>query len=156
LSDSEINEALKYLDRGNLNNSDLLFSTIIQLAREGAKMIQARRDGARKPRAKSDIVTRRMEAELQAYRELSPRRQALHNGAMTLRDLLRLLQKKGFNVPQELLRHDLQQLGLILRLIRKGIVPKPGPKPVNRKLSKETQQEMIAGKRTLARHRSGR
>ena len=155
-NDAEIDNALEQLRAGVLQPGSPGFGIVWDLAEEGANHIKSVRRGARKPRGKSDVVTRRMEAELQAYRELSPKRQAHPTGTMTLQDLHSSLEKKGFNVPEDTLRHDLQQLGPILRLVREGIVPPPGPKPVNQKLSKKTQQEMLAGRRTLARHRSGR
>lgn len=155
-TDTEIDQALQRLRTGALQVGDPEFGVVCDLAEEGAHHIKSRRSGARKPRVTSDTVTRRMEAELQAYRELSPKRQAHPTGTLTIQDLHRSLEKKGFDVTEEVLHQDLQQLRPILRLIRNGLVPKPGPKPVNRKLSKETKQEMIAGKRTLARHRSGR
>jgi hypothetical protein len=152
LSDSEINEARKRLDQGIKLFSDPLFSTIIGLAREGAKIIKARRDGARKPRAKSDIVIRRMKAELRAYEQLSAKRQHLPQGRLTREKMRRSLQQI-LNIPEHTLRNDLKQIAPLLRLVRKGVVLVRRPKPV--KLSRETQREMAAGKRTLARHRSG-
>jgi hypothetical protein len=62
LSDSEIDEGLKCLDRG-AKASDPIYAAMVTLAREGAKIIKARRKAARKPRRKSDDVTLRVEAE---------------------------------------------------------------------------------------------
>jgi hypothetical protein len=152
LSDSEINEARKRLARGDKQFSDPLFSTIIGLARKGAKILKARRDGARKPRAQSDIVTRRMEAELRAYEQLSAKRQHLAHGRLT-REKMRRSLEQILNIREHTLRNDLKQIAPLLRLVRKGVVLVRQPKSV--KLSRETQREMVAGKRTLAKHRSG-
>jgi hypothetical protein len=120
-----------------------------------------RRRGAQEPRKKSDDVTRRMEAVIQAYRELSPKRQAHPNGAETIRKLRQsVIKKLGLRdqddlISEDTIRHDMQELRPIFRLVREGRMPPPGPKSVSPRLSKKTQKEMIAGKRTLARHRSG-
>ena len=136
LSDAEIEQVLQRL-KPSAEISQPDFDLIRELAERGAQDIIAHRRGARKPRANSGAVTRRMEAELEAYRRLS--------------------KKRGLNVSEDTLRHDLQQMALLLRLVRKGIVPPAGPRPaINAKLSKKTQREMVAGKRTLAKHRSGR
>jgi hypothetical protein len=156
LSDSEIDDALKYLDRGTIKMSDPIFPTILTLAREGAKIIKAHRKGARKPRRKSDGVTLRVEAELQAFRELSPKRQRFLHGKMTVEDLSKSLKKRGLRVSEVTIRQDLKQIRPLVRLVQKGIVPPPGPKPVNQLLSEKTRQEMSAGKRALAKHRSRR
>ena len=58
-------------------------------------------------------------------------------------------------IPEDTIKKDIQEMSSLFRLVRDGKMPTK-PRPANRKLSKETQQEMIAGKRTLARHRSGR
>jgi hypothetical protein len=71
-SDTEIVEAMQYLDREGLQAGDPRVATIIALAREGAQHIKARRRGAHEPRENSENVTQRLGALLQAYRELSP------------------------------------------------------------------------------------
>jgi hypothetical protein len=152
LSDSQINAALKCLHRGDKKLSDPVFSTIITLAREGAKIRRARRDGARKPREQSVIVTRRLEAELRAFEQLSAKRQHLSPGRLTRAKMLRSLEQI-LKIPEHTLRNDLKQIAPLLRLVRKGVVLVRQPKAI--KLSPETQREMVAGKRTLARHRCG-
>jgi hypothetical protein len=158
---AEIDNALRRLESGALQVSDPEFDVIRDLAKEGAQHIKSRRRGAREPRGNSDTVTRRMLAVLQAYGELSPKMRTHPSGAETIRKLRRsVIKKLGLKdqdelISEDLLRQDVQQFGPIFRLIREGVVPPPGPKSVDRKLSKKTQQEMIAGKRTLARHRSG-
>jgi hypothetical protein len=156
LSDSEIDEALKCLDRGAIKASDPIFATILTLAGEGAKIIKARRKGARKPRRKSDGIVPRVEAELQAFREISPKRQRFPHGKMTVKELSKSLKKQGLGVSEETIRQHLKQIRPLVRLVQKGIVPPPGPKSIDRKLSKKTQREMVAGKRALAKHRSRR
>jgi hypothetical protein len=71
-TDAEIDAALQQLERGDVKVTGPASDTIIGLAREGARLIRAHRGGAREPREKSDSVTRRLAALLQAYRELSP------------------------------------------------------------------------------------
>ena len=65
----QMDAALAWLEtKVDLSNPE--FSTIaIELAREGAQVIKARRRGAQKP---SEAVTRRLEALFQAYWELPP------------------------------------------------------------------------------------
>lgn len=155
-SDAEIERALEGLKQGALQISHADIDLIRELAERGARDLKARRDGGRKPRANSGAVTQRMVVVLDAYRRLSLNRQAHHTGKMTLLEIQKSLKKLGLNVTEDTIKNDLQQMDLLLRLIREGIVPPPGPKPpVNRKLPKKTQKEMIAGKRTLARNRHG-
>jgi hypothetical protein len=161
-SDAEIDNALEQLRAGALRPGSPGFGIVCDLAEEGARHIKSRRRGAQQPRENSDIVTRRLEAVLQAYRELSPKMRAHPRGGETISKLRQsVIKKLGLKDQDELisedtLRQDVQQLGPIFRLVREGVVPPPGPKPVSQKLSKKTQQEMLAGRRTLARHRSGR
>ena len=161
-SDADIDQALQRLQKGALQVGDPEFDIVRDLAVEGARHIKSRRRGAQQPRENSDIVTRRMKALVQGYRELSPKMQAHPNGAETIRKLRKSVIKK-LDLPdqddlisEETIKHDMRQLGPIFRLVREGKMPQPGPKPVKQRLlSKETQREMIAGKRALAKHRSG-
>src|SRR5207244_829958 len=50
LTDSQIDDAIVELDRGDIKVSSPLSRTIIELARVGAQTIKELRDGARKPR----------------------------------------------------------------------------------------------------------
>jgi hypothetical protein len=136
------------LDRGDLTITGSHSSTVVELARD--KVAPSRR-----PRTNSASVTRRMEAVLQAYRELSPKRQAHPTGTMTVRALRRsVIEKLNLSdddsiVSEDLILRDVQQLGPVLRLVRKGIVPPPGPKPVTQGISEKTRQEMEAGRRAV-------
>jgi hypothetical protein len=161
-SDADIDQALQRLKKGALQVGDPEFDIVRDLAEEGARHIKSRRRGAQQPRENSNIVTRRMEALVQGYRELSPKMQAHPNGAETIRKLRKSVIKKldlsdqDDLISEEMIKHDMRQLGPIFRLVREGKMPQPGPKPVKQRLlSKETQREMIAGKRALAKHRSG-
>src|SRR5437764_5487218 len=64
-SDAQIDQVLQDLDKGALKPGDPAFEIMIELAREGARHIKARRSGARQPRKQSEDVTRRLEAVLQ-------------------------------------------------------------------------------------------
>jgi len=157
LTDGEIDQALQHLDRGDIKVAGPLSATFIELAREGARLIKAHRRGARRDRKKSESVTGRIEAVLQAYRELSPRRQANPTGAQTLEALRQsVIAKLGLNddtdiISEDTISKDLQRLRPVLRLVRNGVVPAPGPKPVKQGISEKTRQEMEAGKRAVAK-----
>lgn len=161
-TDTEIDGALAKLRTGVLQRGSPEFKVICDLAEEGARHIKSRRRGARGVRENSETVTRRLTALIQAYRELSPKLREHRTGVPTLRVLRQAIIKKlGLTdrddiISEETVKKDMQDMRPIFRLIKEGKIPPPGPAPTNRKLSKETQQEMIAGKRTLARHRSGR
>ncbi len=77
---AQIDQVLQDWDKGALKPADPRFEIIIELAREGARHIKARRRGARQPRKKSDRVTRRLEALVQAYRGLSKKMQKTPTG----------------------------------------------------------------------------
>jgi hypothetical protein len=159
-SDAEIDQALQRLQKGTLQVGTPQFVVIRDLAEEGARHIKSRRRGAREPRDNSDIVTQRMEALVQAYRELSPKMQARPTGSETIRKLrLSVIKKLALpdddNVlPEETIKHDMRQLGSIFRLVRDGVVPPPGSKPPKQRFSKETQKEMIAGRKAAAKYRA--
>jgi hypothetical protein len=155
-TDAEIDEALEQWDRGGLNITDPNFERIIELARVGARLIKAHRRGAREPRKISDKVTRRLEALLQAYRELSPKQQKNLTGTMTLRTLRRSIIKKlglrddGEVIPEDTIKHDIRQVRPLLRLIEQGIIPPTG-KPDKQRFSERTRQEVEAGKSAVAK-----
>jgi hypothetical protein len=159
-TDEQIDQALQFLQQGNLQPNNPLTSVIRDLAMAGAEHIKSVRRGARQPRENSDGVTKRMEALVQAYRELSPKMQAHPTGTETVRKLRRsTIKKLGLRdddevLSEDIIRHHIRQLGPIFSLIRKGIVPPAGPKPTRPKLlSQKTQKEMVAGKKALAKHR---
>jgi hypothetical protein len=145
-TDAEIDDALQYMDSGDLDITDPRGATILGLAREGARLITAHRRGARKNRKKSDAVTRRMEVLLQAYRELPRNLQDRPTGEKTLHSLRRAViaelgvQDSDNVISEETIKKDIQQLGPLLRLVRNGTIPSPG-KPI---------QELKAGKRAVA------
>jgi soluble cytochrome b562 len=159
-TDEQIDQALQRLQEGELQLGDPAVSVIRDLAVAGVQHIKSRRRGARQPRENSDTVTQRMEALLQAYRELSSRMQAHPTGSETIRKLRQSVIKKlalrddDEVISEDTIKHDIQQLGPIFRSVREGIVPPPGPKPAKQKFSKETQKEMVAGKKALAKHRA--
>jgi hypothetical protein len=160
-NDAEIDKALEQLRAGVLQPGNPGFGIVCDLAEAGANHIKSVRRGARKERENSESVTRRLEALLQAYRELPPRQQTHPTGATTLRVLREaVIRKLGLTDSDDAFSEDnisksMQAMRPIIRLIKEGKIPAPGPKPVNRMLSKKTQKEMIAGKRTLAKHRPG-
>ena len=151
LTDAQIDEALQRWDQGALKVTDSQFGTIIELAREGARLIKAHRRGARLPHKKSDSVTERLEALLQAYRELSPKRQKYPTGTMTLGQLRRsMIVKLGLRddnkvISEDTIKKDIEQIRPLLKLVRKGIIPPPG-KPIKKQetISEKTRQEMEA------------
>jgi hypothetical protein len=165
LTDAQIDEALQRWEQGGLKVTDPQFRTIIELAREGARLIKAHRRGARQPRKKSDSVTERLEALLQAYRELlqayrelSPKRQEYPTGTMTLGQLRKsMIAKLGLRddnkvISEDTIKKDIEQIRPLLKLVRKGIIPPPG-KPIKKQetISEKTRQEMEAGKRAVAK-----
>jgi hypothetical protein len=158
-SEADIDNALQCLRQGQLQLTDPEFRVICDLAEAGAKHLKAVRRGAQEPRGISHSVTKRAEAVLQAYRELPSRLQARPNGATTLGALRRAVIKKlGLAdddgvLSEETIRKDIQEMRPIFQLVREGKMPAPGAKSVNRMLSKQTQREMLAGRRTRAKHR---
>jgi hypothetical protein len=161
--DAEIDKALEQLRAGVLQFGGSEFGVICDLAEEGARHIKSRRRGARKERENFESVTRRLEALLQAYRELPPRHQKHPTGVSTLRVLREaVIRKLGLTDNDDAFSEDsisksMQAMRPIIRLIREGKIPaSPGTKPAKRKLSEKTRQEMIAGKRALARHQTER
>jgi hypothetical protein len=157
LMDAEIEEALKSLDHGTIQITGPRSSTIIELARQGARLIKEHRRGARQDRKNSKQVTQRKEAVLQVYRELSSTRQKYPTGRDTLIDIrAAVIKKLGLRdddhaVSEDTLIKDLAQLGPILRLIRKGLIPPPGTKVEKHEESEKTLQEMAVGKRAVAK-----
>jgi hypothetical protein len=132
--DAQIDAVLERWDQGNLNASDPDFGIIIELAREGARLIKAHRRGAQKTRKPSRAVTERLEALIQAFRELSPKLQAHPTGQPTIERLRNLvIQKLGLPnndraLPEDTVRQDIRQVRPLLRLVQKGIIP-PAGKP---------------------------
>ena len=145
------------MDQGRLDVTDPEFNVIIDLAREGARLIKAHRQGARAPRRTSTRVTRRLETLLQAFIELSPKLQAHPTGVLTVGRLLRaVVQKRGLSdtdetVTKETIRQDIRQLRPLLRLVQQGKMPKPDQRAQSRQLSEKTLQEMEAGRQAVAK-----
>lgn len=153
LTDADIDGALQFLDSGGLEVTEARIATIIELAREGARLMKAHRRGAREARTNSKEVTKRQEALIQAFRELSPKRQKYPTGRDTLEALRSaVIQKLGLwddeVISEDTIRKDIQQLRPVIRLIQQGKIPPPGPKPPKPPLSEKTRQEMEAGKKT--------
>ena len=160
-SDAQIDAALKRLDQGRLDVTDPEFNVIIDLAREGARLIKAHRQGARAPRRTSTRVTRRLETLFQAFIELSPKLQAHPTGVLTVGRLLRaVVQKQGLSdtdetVTKETIRQDIRQLRPLLRLVQQGKIPKPDQRAQGRQLLEKTLREMEAGRQAVAKAAAG-
>jgi hypothetical protein len=161
-SDTEIVEAMQYLDREGLQAGDPRVATIIALAREGAQHIKARRRGAHEPRENSENVTQRLGALLQAYRELSPNLQKRPTGATTIRFLrTAMVQKLGkkdtdHTISEDTIRQDIRLVRPYMRLIQQGIIPRTGSPKGQKEISEKTKQEMEAGKKAVAAAESGK
>jgi hypothetical protein len=115
-TDAQIDAVLERWDQGKLSVSDPEFGILLELAREGARLIKAHRRGAQKPRKKSEAVTPRMEALLQAFRELSPTFQRYPTGEKTIGRLRKAtLQKLGLpdndkNLSEDTIRQCIREL----------------------------------------------
>jgi hypothetical protein len=148
-ADAEIERALERLDRGELQVNDPEFGIIRELAREEARSIKARRNGAQKSRKNSDEVTRRLEALIQAYRALPRKYQKYPKGSMTINKLIR---KLGSQDKDHTIKKDIEQVRPLLRLIERGVIPPPGtPIVKNQAVLEKTCQKIEAGKRALVR-----
>jgi hypothetical protein len=135
-TDAQIDAVLERWDQGKLSVSDPEFGILVALAREGARHIKARRRGAQKPREKSEAVTRRGEALLQAFRELPPKGQRYPTGAKTIERLRKaVIQKLGLpdnddGLSEDMIRQCIRELRPLIRLVQKGKMPPPGePRP---------------------------
>jgi hypothetical protein len=111
---------------------------------------QARR--ALQPIPKSEEVTRRLNALLEAYRALPPRLQDRPTGRRTV-DKLRAATINRLSLPntddtlsEDTIRKDLQHLGPLLRLVRLGVISSE-----LRPVCKRTEQEMDWIRRQQAR-----
>ncbi len=156
-TDAQIDQALQRLDQGgDLKITDRYFETIIGLAREGAGLIKAHRRGAREQRKISNSVTRRQEALIQAFQELSPKRQKYPTGSQTIYALRRaVIQKLGLRddddvISEDTIKQDIRQVRPVIRLIQRGVIPPPG-KPIRKGISEKTRQEMEEGKRAVTK-----
>lgn len=160
-SDSQIDHALGRLDQGELQTTDPEFEIVKSLAVEGARLIKAHRRGARQPRKISDDVTRRLDALLEAVRELSPFRLKNLTGTETLRSLrASVIEKLGVKdrdkiLSEDTIRSDIQLLRPLLRLVQKGLISAPGKPIVKAAMSDKTKEEMAAGRRAVARASDG-
>jgi hypothetical protein len=158
-TDAQIDAVLERWDQGNLSVSDPEFGILLELAREGARLTKAHRRGAQKPRKKSKTVTRRREAVLQAFRELSPKLQEHPTGTTTIRRLRKaVIQKMGLQDKDGALSEDtiIGDLGLVrplARLVQKKKMPPPGkPHSKPKEPSEQTRREMRRGAEVSARH----
>ena len=131
-SNVEIDAALDRWDQGKMVITDPAFAIVIELARHGARMIKANRQGARKDRKTSTEVTKRLQYLIKSYSELTPKLRAHPTGQPTI-DRLRqsVIQKLGLTdsdeaLPEDTIRKDIRAVRPILRLIQKGIIPPPG------------------------------
>jgi hypothetical protein len=126
--DAQIDAVLERWDQGNLDVTDPDFEILIELAREGARLTKAHRRGARAARKTSRAVTQRLEALIQAFSELSPKRQRYPTGTQTI-ELLReaIIQKLGLAdnddvLSEDMIKKDISQVRPLLRLVQKGII----------------------------------
>ena len=71
-TDAQINAALAWLE-ANVDSSNPDSTVALEIFRQGERIIKARRRGAQKPRKASTLVTQRLEALFQAFRELPPK-----------------------------------------------------------------------------------
>jgi hypothetical protein len=155
-TDAEIEEALQQLERGEVEIIGPNYETIIGLAREGGRLIKAHRRGARESREKSEGVTRRLEALLQAYRELSEGFQKRPTGLNTIRLLRKkVIQKLGLQdeddlISEDTIRQDIRLVRPYMRLIQQGIIPRTGSPKRQQELSEKAKQEKEEGKRAVA------
>jgi hypothetical protein len=156
-SDAQIDAVLERWDQGNLKITDPEFSIIVELARECARLTKAHRRGAQKTRKTSKTVTKRLEALIQAFRELSPKLQAHPTGVPTIERLRKaIIQKLGLLdnddvLSEDTIRQDIRQVRLLLRLVQKGQMPPPGRPRSKPELPERTRREMEAGRATSTR-----
>jgi hypothetical protein len=157
--DDQIDAVLERWDQGKLSSSDPEFGIILELAREGARLIKAHRRGAQRPRKTSEAITRRMEALLHAFRELPPKFQQYPTGQKTIERLRNdVIQKLGLRDNDDVLSEDtirqcIRELRPLIRLVQKGKMPPPGqPYSKPEKLSEQTCREMERGREVSARH----
>jgi hypothetical protein len=156
-SDVEIDAVLDRWDQGKLVVTDPGFGIVIELARHGASMIKANRQGARKDRKTSTEVTKRLQYLIQSYGELSPKFRAHPTGQPTIERLRKsVIQKLGLAdsdkaLPEDTIRKDIHTVRPILRLIQKGIIPLPRKREGEQGPSERTRQEMEAGRAALLR-----
>jgi hypothetical protein len=128
------------------------FLIIMALAREGAEHIRNRRAGAQKPRKTSAKVTQRVNAILKTYLGLSPNLQKHPTGTMTISRLREgAIRELGLPdndkaISEDTVRHDVKELGPIIRLVRQGII-QPGRAPAKQ----QSPREMKIRRRAHAR-----
>jgi hypothetical protein len=158
-TDAQIDAVLERWDQGKLSISDPEFGILVELAREGARLNKAHRRGAQKPRKKSQVVTRRLEAVLQAFRELPLRSQRHPTGARTVERLRKaVIRKLGLQdtdgvLSEDTIIHDLGLVRPLVRLVQQGKMPPPGqPHSKAKEPSEQTRREMKRGAEVSARH----
>jgi hypothetical protein len=140
-----------------LNPDDPRFEMIIDLAQEGARHIKGRRRGGQRSRKASGKITQRINALLEAYRELPPKSQATPTGARTVAALRQsVIKKLGLRdnddeISEDTIKNDVQQLRPVFRLVRRGVIPPSGKPTKQSNISDKTRQEMKAGARAVAR-----
>ena len=156
-TDAEIDQVLQDWDRGALKPDDPNFEMIIDLAREGARHIKARRRGAQRPRKASGKIIQRINALLEAYIGLSPKLQATPTGARTVAALRKsVIKKLGLRdnddaISEDTIIKDVPQLGGLFKLVREGVIPRSGKLARQPNISDKTRQEMKAGAKAVAR-----
>lgn len=117
----------------NKAKADRLSAVVEELARASdnqyKKELVKQALRALQPIPKSEEVTRRLNALLEAYRELPPKMQHKPTGRRTV-DRLRDATIQKLNLPdnddtvsEDTIRKDMQQLGSLLRLVRMGVIP---------------------------------
>ena len=118
---------------------------------------QARR--ALQPMSKSQEVTLRLNALLEAYRALPPKLQDLPTGRRTV-DKLRTATIQKLSLPdtddtvsEETIRKDMQHLGPLLRLVRMGVISsdrRPSPKRTEEEMDRIRRQHARFGGRNYS------
>ena len=130
-TDAQINAALAWLE-ANVNSSNPDSTVALEIFRQGERIIKARRRGAQKPRKASTLVTQRLEALFQAFRELPPKFRQHPTGVKTIERLRKAtLQKLGLPdkdsvLSEDTIRQDIRQLRPLLRVVQEGRMPPPG------------------------------
>jgi len=148
-TDAQMDAALSWLE-ANVDRSNPDSMIALEIFREGARVIKDRRRGAQK---RSEAVTRRLEALLQAFRELSPKFQQHPTGKKTIERLRdAVIKKRGLRaLKEDTILKDIQQIPLLLRLVKEKIIPPPGQPRSTPELEERTRLEQEGGRRTAAR-----
>jgi hypothetical protein len=150
LTDAQIDAVLARLDQGKLSISDRDPGIVIALIREGARRIKADRQKAQTPKAqaarkaKEAAIKQRLEFVIEAVIKLPPKRKQHLTGALTIKQLARVVTKRlGGPVAEATIRHDIRELRPVLRaLVREGRIPPPGePRKRLPELQEQTRRD---------------